>query len=485
MTDRPNILLIFLDQLRYDVLGCHGHATCRTPALDRIAVEGVDFSRAYTCCGLCSPARASIMTGLYPHTHGLLTNTHDYQTQERLDPSLRTFAHHLQDAGYRTGYVGKVHLARHNDHPARYGFHDCHGSYYEYLHDHGLSEAEVIDKIAPPDHVWPEFAGVYDGPPESHREWWRCEEARRLLRTYADAEQPFFLRCDLPGPHLPFNIPEPYASMYDPRAVPQPPEFEDSLTGKPWLHRRMVERWHTQDLPWTWWQPVVARYWGFVTFLDHLIGRILSELEALGLGANTAVFVSTDHGDTCGSRRMFDKGYCMYEELYHIPLLARSPKHCWPENSVCRNFASNHDLMPTFLELAALPVPGHLEARSLVPLLAGDLPDDWRTDAYAEFHGMQWGLYSQRMVVTERHKLVFNCADIDELYDLETDPHELVNRIDDPNAADVKREMYARLFRNMEETRDPFHRDLWVPKCIGQELGLDSVRDLRYGLKHD
>ena len=480
--DRPNILLIFLDQQRYDTMAHHGHPTVATPTLDRLAGEGVDFARAYSCCGLCSPARASVMTGLYPHSHGLLTNTHDFQTLTSFPSHLRTFAHRLVDAGYRTGYVGKIHLATPEVHPAAYGFRDFHRPYNVYLKERGLTRGEVVDTIIPPAHKGREFAGVYDGALESFNEYWRCEEAIRLLEQYAGRAEPFFLRCDFPGPHLPFNIPEPYASMYDPASVPEPPEFRDDFEGKPYIHRRMVERWSTQDLDWDWWQPVVARYWGFVTLLDMLTGRILGRLRDLGLEDNTAVFFTTDHGDTCGSRRMFDKGYCMYEELYHIPFVARWLGH-WQGGATCDRFVHNHDLMPTFLDLAGVPIPDGLSTRSLVPLLEGRPPEDWRTDAFAEFNGMQWGLYSQRMVVTERHKLVFNCADVDELYDLDTDPYELVNQIDNPAYHDVKREMYLRLFRNMQSTGDPFYRDLWTPKCIAAELDIDFAREQRYGEK--
>ena len=481
-TDRPNILLIFVDQQRYDALSLHGHATCQTPTLDHMAAQGVDFTRAYSCCGLCSPARSSVMTGLYPHRHGVLTNTHDWQSVRRLDPATPTFAHLLSDAGYRTGYVGKVHLCTPEQAPQAYGFQDFHRPYGQYLKERGLARGEVVDTIAPTRHTGPVFAGRYNGCLESFNEYWRAEEAIRLLEEYSQGSQPFFLRCDFPGPHLPFNIPEPYASMYDPDHVPEPPEFRDEFANKPYMHGQMVRYWNTQGLDWGFWQPVVAKYWGFVTLLDFLIGRVLEALRCLGLEETTAVFYTTDHGDTCGSRRMFDKGYCMYEELYHIPFIARWPGR-WPEARTCDRFVLNHDLMPTFLDIAGVPVPQDIDARSLVPLLEGHTPSDWRQEAVAEFHGMQWGLYSQRMIVTERYKLVLNCADIDELYDLEADPHELTNQIDAPELVDVKRDLYRRLFCHMRDTHDPFHRDLWVPKWLSAELGIDFAQQERLGAK--
>ncbi|MBM4050682.1 MAG: DUF4976 domain-containing protein, partial [Planctomycetes bacterium] len=245
----------------------------------------------------------------------------------------------------------------------------------------------------------------------------------------------------------------------------------------------MLCYWGTENTDWDFWRPIVAKYWGFVTLLDALIGRVMDHLHGLGLERDTAVFYTTDHGDTCGSRRMFDKGYCMYEELYHIPLIASWPG-VWRGGRRCDAFVNHIDLMPTFLEIAGLKPPQGIDARSLMPLLQGQPPADWPTDAYAEFHGMQWGLYSQRMLVTERHKLVFNAADTDELYDLQEDPAELNNLIDDLRYAPVQRELYLRMFNRMKQTGDPFYRDLWWAKFEAARQDVDFARDLRYGLKH-
>ncbi|NOZ23568.1 MAG: sulfatase-like hydrolase/transferase [Planctomycetes bacterium] len=496
MPDRPNVLLFFVDQQRFDTLGLNGHPTCKTPALDRMASEGVNFTRAYSCCGLCSPARSSVMTGLYPHSHGQLTNTHDWQTRRFLDPKIPTFARMLSDAGYHTSYVGKVHLSS-PESPLQYGFREWHRPYHQYLKERGLKPTAnqwgAVDQdglIGPrfgPDSTcfrWP-FAATCTGPVESHREYWRAEEGIRILEERAkdrkDNGTPFFLRIDFPGPHLPFIIPEPYASMYDTGEIPEPPEFAETFERKPYMHAQMPRLWQTEGTDWAFWQPIVAKYWGYVTFLDHLIGRVMDRLRDLGLEDNTAVFYTTDHGDTCGSRRMFDKGYCMYEELYHIPFIASWPG-VWSSGQSDR-FINHMDLMPTFLELAGIQPPEGLDARSIQPLLEGKAPDDWATDAYAEFHGMQWGLYSQRMVRAERYKLVFNAPDIDELYDLESDPAELKNLIDDPDVADVQHEMYRRLFRRMQETGDPFFRDYWWPKYESERQGVMLDPDLRYGEK--
>ncbi|MBN1674808.1 MAG: sulfatase-like hydrolase/transferase [Kiritimatiellae bacterium] len=488
MPDRPNMLLFFVDQQRVDTLGCYGHPACRTPALDRLAAEGARFTRAYSCCGLCSPARSSVMTGLYPHNHGVLTNTHDWQTRRFLDPAIPTFAHRLAAAGYHTSYVGKVHLRTPEATPEPYGFKEWHRPYPDYLNARGLTPGRTAGPTYGPQGSswrWP-FAATYDGAFESYDEYWRAEEGLRILEEraadYRKNGTPFFLRIDFPGPHLPFIIPEPYASMYDPADVPERPEFADTFEGKPRIHAQMPRYWATADTDWAFWQPIVAKYWGFVTLLDTLIGRVLDRLRELGLDRETAVFYTGDHGDTCGGRRMFDKGYCMYEELYHLPFIAAWPG-VWEKGRVVDSFVNHMDLMPTFLELAGLTPPAGLDARSLKPILDGQTLADWPTDAYAEFHGMQWGLYSQRMLVTARYKLVFNVSDVDELYDLAEDPAELRNRIDDPACAEIQRDLYRRMFTRMQQTRDPFTQDLWWPKFEAVRQDIDFATDLPYAGK--
>ena len=486
--ERPNILMFFVDQQRFDTIGVNGHNTCKTPNLDALAARGINFSRAYTCCGLCSPARSSVMTGLYPHNHGVLTNTHDWQSRRFLDPEIPTFAHKLSEVGYNTSYVGKVHLCSPESAPEPYGFKEWHRPYSQYLRERNLKQGEVIgQKYGPkPSSFRTPFAATYSGSLESYVEYWRAEEGMRILEEraadYKKNGTPFFLRIDFPGPHLPFIIPEPYSSMYDPDDVPEPPEFAETFEGKPYIHAQMPRYWGTERTDWDFWRPIVAKYWGFVTLLDTLIGRVMDRLRDLELYRDTAIFYNTDHGDTCGSRRMFDKGYCMYEELYHIPFIAHWPG-VWSGGRNCSDFVNNIDLMPTFLEIAGLTPTQEIDARSLVPILEGKTPEDWPTDAYAEFNGMQWGLYSQRMIVTDRYKLVFNAADVDELYDLESDPAELHNLIHHQEYDEVRREMYHRMFNRMKETRDPFYRDLWWPKFEAVRQDVNFSRDLMYGMK--
>jgi arylsulfatase A-like enzyme len=201
---------------------------------------------------------------------------------------------------------------------------------------------------------------------------------------------------------------------------------------------------------------VVAAYFGSVTMHDALIGRFLNALQDSGAEDDTLVLVTADHGDLCGAHRQFNKGPLMYEDVYRIPMLARWPGVVAPGSS-SDAYASSLDIFSTFLDAAGVAPPPDtaLDSRSLVPLLRGEAPADWRDSWVSEFHGDEFGLYSQRMIVHSRHKLVYNPHDVDELYDLVADPHELHNLAAEPAMAALRDDLESRLAEWMEQTADP------------------------------
>jgi len=469
---RPNILLIVADQHRYDCVGANGNPIIQTPALDSLAREGMRFERAYTCIGLCSPARASLLTGLYPHNHGVFANFPEIRgllhRESSLDP-LNTLPMRLLQAGYQTGHTGKWHLGSCS--PLNYGYQrvgtwDGDGAYERY-------RQELLAKLAAGDsegknritrrlpNGWEYlFCSHQPGPPELNQAAFVAQTAIDLLEEFArDRERPFFLSVNFHGPHLPYRTHEPFTSMYDPQSIPPWRAFGDTLEKKPFQHRRMREYWDTEGLPWSWWQPVVAAYFGVISMIDAQIARLLARLEELNFAANTLVCYTTDHGDTCGDRGMFDKGYTMYEEIYHIPLIIRWPGRVCA-GAVCRAFVNSIDLAPTLLEVAGADPFTKCDGRSLVPLLHGEVPKDWPQEVVCEFHGMQWSLTSQRMIRNDEYKYVWNGTDRDELYHLANDPAELVNIADEPASQKVKRDMHERLFTKMWEAGD--HLATWI-----------------------
>lgn len=458
MDEPMNILYIMTDQQRYDTVSCHGRSACRTPHLDRLAAEGVRFDNAYSICALCSPARSSMLTGLLPHNHRMLANN-DMMcwTIRNLPDGVRLISEDLVEAGYNCGYSGKWHCGRQKL-PSTYGFVGMdvpdYGNpyatkeYADYLAARGLERPKVIEEVM--------AGGTLGGPLEACATHFIAQFAIDLIRSFNEERaangKPFMMFVSFCGPHARYNVPEPYASMYNPDDVELWANFRDDLPNKPAIHKRLRDEWGQSSRPAKDWQRTIAKYWGYCTFIDDEIGRLLDTLGELGRQNDTAVFFSTDHGDMTGSHGgFFDKGPYMYEETYHIPLMARIPGLTSP-GAVCDRLVSNMDLATTALDAAGLPLPENHDGRSLMPLFRNPNAD-WPDDLVCEFHGHQL-LYSQRMLRWDRYKYVSNPPDIDELYDLEADPHELVNRIGDPVMADVAEECRRRLLAWIERTDD-------------------------------
>jgi arylsulfatase A-like enzyme len=476
--ERPNIVLLIQDQLRYDVVD--DERLCHTPTLDGLRAEGAWFERHYTTAGICSPARGSLFTGLYPHAHGILNNIHGTDALVRDLPRHHvTVGEALREAGYRTGYVGKWHLGM-RDGPGERGFVDPRAS-DEYLergegfraYRERFSEptADAVFTRYPPA-VSPSAArfprrpfplySIAPAPEEILPARAVTDEASALLREYGEAGEPFFLVVSFVEPHWPSVLPEPFASMYDPGSIPPWPNFDDTFAGKPRTNQAGVEHFGVAGFTWEDWQPVVARYLGAVSFVDRLVGRLLVALEDTGRADDTVVIVTADHGDMTGSHRQFNKGPLMYEEVYRIPLVVRGPGI--PARTPTDALTSHVDLMPTILDLTGTEPPSGVHGRSLLPL-AHRLSSGWRDALLCEFHGDEFGLYSQRMLRSERYKLIYNPNDVRELYDLERDPAELHNLASEPGHSGLRRELEARLLELMHDTDDPLR--LWAVNTLG------------------
>ncbi|MCL4541002.1 MAG: sulfatase-like hydrolase/transferase, partial [Chloroflexi bacterium] len=308
---RANILLIVTDQQRSDTLGCYGAPTCRTPHLDALAERGVRFSHAYTATLPCSPARASLFTGLYPHKHGVAVNG------AMLNPDAPNLATELGRAGYNLGYAGKWHVDQVRV-PSDYGFHtkDFPGygypasgivkglrfgsaasratrHYAQYLHEQGHAPPTVLEACYGdnPGVQSQEMYALQSGGIDTNFESMVSEETIRLLRHMKVERErsgaPFFIWANFWGPHTPCLLPEPYYSMYDPHMIPEEPSFGERWERKPFVQQLYERYWGLSSGGWPSWRRIVARYWGYVTMLDDLIGRILTELRTLGLEEQT------------------------------------------------------------------------------------------------------------------------------------------------------------------------------------------------------
>lgn len=419
----PNLLLIHADQHRADCLGVNGHPFLQTPNLDQLAAQGANFTHAYTPIPLCTPARTSLLTGQWPMQHGVIAN-HGTEGERSLRADTPTFSQCLRDAGYFLGYTGKWGVDPQRD-PTHFGFHI-------YLSERDYARRRQAMDLPPRPHANRWFGEVDPHiKPEQSQLAWGADMTIQLLQHAAQQAQPFFLRWDPSEPHLPNVVPEPYASMYPPESIPPWPNFADDLADKPYIHRQQRRTWEIDDWTWEEWAPIVGRYLGEITLLDHQIGRVLATLDELGLAENTVVVYSADHGDLCGAHGMIDKHYVMYEELVRVPLIVRWPS--WVEAGQARTefVSSEIDLAATICECAGVDRPPTFAGQSLLPLLAhtGLAAQEWqpREDIFATYHGNQFGLYSQRMVRDQRWKYVWNATAEDELYDTVADPGELQN----------------------------------------------------------
>ncbi|MEM7131637.1 MAG: sulfatase-like hydrolase/transferase [Chloroflexota bacterium] len=463
MQQQPNIVLFLTDQLRRDALGCYGNEICQTPNLDQLSAQGACFENAFTTSPVCSASRASLMTGLYPHNNGVMVNTHIAPAWNRgLAPDMQTFSTILQQAGYAMDYVGKWHVNQDLG-PCEFGF-ERHEEIP--VQRDPIPGTETVVTFA--DGTNHTVAATNGGTPDETSLGVRTRRGIEMMAERAQEGTPFFLRVDVIEPHHANTPPEPYASMYNPQDIPPWDNFPDDFTGKPDGHLRKCEEWGLVDKDWAWWSEIVAKYYGDVTHIDTCVGEMLRAIEELGIADNTIFIFSTDHGDATGSHNHFEKAGTMYDEVYRIPLLVKGPAK-WVVPGKVGSFVRLMDLMPTFVEWAGGQLTEAVDGKSLAPLMLGETVSDWPDSVYCESHGEVWGYFSQRMVRTKRWKYVYAAHTKDELYDLQADPAELKNLIDNPAFADVLSEMKARLIGWNDATNDMFQWR-WVRQNFPEPL---------------
>ena len=457
---QPNILFLLGDQHRFDAIGCNGAKVCRTPALDALAATGTRFTNAYTPIALCSPARGSLITGLYPHNHGQLANTGNFNSVfDKVILDKIGYPELLGNAGYSVNYVGKWHLPNAGN-KEFWHLDEWHteGQYMQELNRRGINGDRALEVQRLEWGGNAPFCGRAMLAAKDQQEYWAADRTIDLLEKNAGSGKPFMIFSSFFGPHFPYAVPAPYDTLYDPDQVDRWPNFDETFEGKPLIQQKEMLRWNASHLTWKDWQKVIAHYWGYVTFIDDQIARILDKLKQLGLAENTVVVYSADHGDMLGSHRLFNKGMVMYDEIFHIPLIVRWPGVTQP-GSTCASFANLVDLMPTMLEVGGVAVPSGLDGRSIVPLLKGQAPEDWPDDVYAEYHGYESALCTQRMVRTGSWKYIYNPCFEDELYDVISDPGELQNLAGKLGYKHVLRRMKERMVKWLVSTRDTIVED--------------------------
>ena len=471
MADRPNVLLLMTDQHRADCLGCYGNTRIHTPNIDRIAREGIRANRAYVTNPLCTPSRASILTGQSVSGHEA------WNLGVPLPEETITLPKVLAEHGYRTGAIGKVHLtpqvAGCPEFPENVDFWskepDWNGPYFGFeTVDLFVGHAKLIGhygQYIKREH--PELARRYDrsfaledptGAPHS----WKCGfpvehhscswiGERMLAFLKANDERPFFAQCSFPYPHFPFSPPAPYCYQYGPLDMTLPNQKEGDRENKPPHVNRYYQSAGGEiplcDVTGAQKREVIAHTYGMISFVDDQVGKILDTLDELDLARNTIVIFCSDHGELLFDHGLLKKGPYPYEGLYRVPLLWRWPAGL-PKDKTTDALFSLMDLAPTIAELAGIPVWKGVEGVDQSTVLKGNTVSVRNSVLIEYFHGRQRpcdGLRSKTLV-TDRWKLTHYIDEpFGELYDLDNDPDEFVNLYNQTEFSSIRSNLVEQL----------------------------------------
>ena len=466
---RPNILFIMADDHSAAAISAYGSKVNQTPQLDRLAAQGMRLDHVYCVNSICSPSRATILTGKYSHLNGV-------PTFNRFDGTQPTVAKYLQAAGYYTGMIGKWHLASTPTGFDRWEILPGQGIYFDpvFINAGGrhVIKGYVTDVIT---------------------------DLGLDFLQHRPADKPFFLMLHHKAPHRDWEPDQIHQAQFAGRTIPEPPTLRDDYATRTEAIRECAQKvfydltrrdlklvppaelkgparnqWlavKPTEVDWvadgrtnhltgdalnTWkYQRYMQDYLACVQSVDDNVGRLLAWLDRAGLASNTVVIYTSDQGFFLGDHGLYDKRF-MYEDSIKMPFLIRWPGVI-PAGSVQSALAINADFAPLFLDLAGQPVPAEMQGRSLLPLLRNERPADWRTSFYYRYYHDP-GDHNTRAhygVRTETHKLIyFWKKDQWELYDLVHDPLEMHNLYANPAQAGLAAQLKTELFRLKKELKD-------------------------------
>ena len=487
---KPNILFLMTDQMRPDSLGCYGSAEARTPHIDALARDGVQFNNCYVQNPLCCPSRYSILTGRYPHCHGVVSNWYAPR------PGETSFAHQLNRAGYRTAAIGKMHLTPWHD---RFGFDGriiaeakfqtaLPDDYESFLNLHGTSRQNLYE-INTERYIQNCTAVESKVPQELHIDSFVGRAACEYIKR---AAEPFCLMTSFLGPHNPYDPPEPYRRIFEDVELPGRNMNSGEVTRKPkeaYNYINQILNWpfKTDEISEDQIQIMKRHYYACNTHIDDWIGRIVQTLKDREMLDNSIIIFTSDHGDLLGDHGLVYK-QCFYEQSVRAPLIIHAPNRLKSGESDA--FVESIDLLSTFCELGNAWEGEGRQGESLLPLLENEgNRAHFREAAFSEN-------YFGRMVRAGNFKMVYYPGkSYGELYDLESDPDEQQNLWDDLEGSAIKRNLKERLLEWAFATENqlplpvrPGHHDFaprhTIPKDgravfnSHQEWQLDDLGDL-------
>jgi arylsulfatase A-like enzyme len=442
MDFRPNIIVIFPDQLRRDALSCSGDPNVKTPHIDLLAQSGARFQNASSVHPVCVPARFCLMTGQYPHTRMIPT------IGWRMSPSERTIAHELNEANYETCYVGKWHLyggaakgsIEHRRKigttqiPPEYrgGFQRWRG--FEFRNDHFDTFYFVDDDPVPTRIEGYQTDGLFDA-------------SMRFMESERDLRRPFFLILSVEAPHFPFDAPEEYRKRWEGRELLPPPNINLAEAEK--LQVQGSKSKHFWD--------DFKTYYAMIENLDDNVGRLMAFLQNQGLKDDTAIVFYSDHGEMMGSHGLKGKNYA-YEESAAVPLIISYSKGGVIPGQVYDSPVSTIDLLPTIRGLAGLDAEERNPGINLLPLISGESKGLARQGILLEGEAKPGGMW--RCWRTERYKYTVHGDELGgkpwQLFDLKNDPYELTNLIAHPDCQILAKDLHGALRESMLQNGDHY-----------------------------
>lgn len=458
MNKKPNILIFMTDQQRGDTLT---NPDIFLPNIRELMNDGLHFSNANCPSPHCCPSRASFFTGLYPSQHGVWNNVCVQNALSRgLNSNVDLFSNYLKDQDYSLYFAGKWHVCFDTG-PEDYGFQElfvtCNKEQkedptsiamspswdmYKKIANKPISARKngEIQRVGYPEYV---HYGIDENPFNDRAVVDSALEKLEQIRN-AKSEAPWAMYIGTLGPHDPYFVPQRFLDMYADYEVELSAIHEDLMLDKPVYNRKVkavFDQLSTEEK-----KESIRHYMAFCSYEDYLFGLVINELKLHDDFADTLILFVSDHGDYNGEHGLWCKGLPAFKGAYHIPAVAYWKNGIKNPGRECNQLVSLIDFAPTILEVAGTefnhPVVGH----SLVPFLKDDNETPKRDYLFTQTNGNE--IYcTQRAVFNINWKLVHNPLDTDELYDLQQDPNELCNRIDDPMFESIKRKLYQQIWR--------------------------------------